>query len=205
MPPPPPFMRFFGRQARTGIWRHTHENGRCEAMDDGCASDPQSTAFRDLGKQRATRLLGFPALVQTVRSGHFHVENPLLPSFERDAAPIRTGVAHAISNGCTGRHAEQGPATQIDRLRTRSFGIMVAALVASEKRRAGVAELADAPDLGSGGETREGSSPFARTILQLLKGQTTRRTFLFHPSAPGVQPSPRTSYVDIVRLSFLAV
>ena len=31
-------------------------------------------------------------------------------------------------------------------------------------RRAGVAELADAPDLGSGGETREGSSPFARTI-----------------------------------------
>ena len=29
---------------------------------------------------------------------------------------------------------------------------------------AGVAELADAPDLGSGGETREGSSPFARTI-----------------------------------------
>ena len=157
-------MRFFGRQARTGIWRHTHENGRCEAMDDGCASDPQSTAFRDLGKQRATRLLGFPALVQTVRSGHFHVENPLLPSFERDAAPIRTGVAHAISNGCTGRHAEQGPATQIDRLRTRSFGIMVAALVASEKRRAGVAELADAPDLGSGGETREGSSPFARTI-----------------------------------------
>ena len=30
--------------------------------------------------------------------------------------------------------------------------------------RAGVAELADAPDLGSGGETREGSSPFARTI-----------------------------------------
>lgn len=27
-----------------------------------------------------------------------------------------------------------------------------------------MAELADAPDLGSGGETREGSSPFARTI-----------------------------------------
>ncbi len=74
-----------------------------------------------------------------------------------------------------------------------------------KRRRAGVAELADAPDLGSGGETREGSSPFARTILQLLKGQTTRRTFLFHPSAPGVQPSPRTSCVDIVRLSFLAV
>ena len=32
---------------------------------------------------------------------------------------------------------------------------------------AGVAELADAPDLGSGGETREGSSPFARTIRAL--------------------------------------
>ena len=28
---------------------------------------------------------------------------------------------------------------------------------------AGVAELADAPDLGSGGQPREGSSPFART------------------------------------------
>ena len=29
---------------------------------------------------------------------------------------------------------------------------------------AGVAELADAPDLGSGEVTREGSSPFARTM-----------------------------------------
>ncbi len=35
-----------------------------------------------------------------------------------------------------------------------------------EELRAGVAELADAPDLGSGGETREGSSPFARTICK---------------------------------------
>ena len=33
------------------------------------------------------------------------------------------------------------------------------------RRRAGVAELADAPGLGPGGETREGSSPFARTIF----------------------------------------
>jgi hypothetical protein len=32
-----------------------------------------------------------------------------------------------------------------------------------------VAKLADAPDLGSGGETREGSTPSPRTI-QLLKG-----------------------------------
>ena len=31
--------------------------------------------------------------------------------------------------------------------------------------RAGVAESADAPDLGSGGATREGSSPFARTMI----------------------------------------
>ncbi|MGB9809565.1 MAG: hypothetical protein ACPLSA_05960, partial [Caldanaerobacter sp.] len=29
-----------------------------------------------------------------------------------------------------------------------------------------MAELADAPDLGSGGISRGGSSPFARTILQ---------------------------------------
>jgi hypothetical protein len=48
--------------------------------------------------------------------------------------------------------------------------ILPAHLVLSSARisrvlpRAGVAELADAPDLGSGGETREGSSPFARTI-----------------------------------------
>ncbi len=33
---------------------------------------------------------------------------------------------------------------------------------------AGVAELADAPDLGSGGVTRGGSSPFSRTIKNLL-------------------------------------
>ena len=31
--------------------------------------------------------------------------------------------------------------------------------------QAGVAELADAPDLGSGGETRVGSSPITRTNL----------------------------------------
>ena len=35
--------------------------------------------------------------------------------------------------------------------------------------RAGVAELVDAPDLGSGGETRAGSSPVAR-ILSLSDG-----------------------------------
>ena|GEM_PF-6571005 len=34
--------------------------------------------------------------------------------------------------------------------------------------RAGVAELADAPGLGPGGATREGSSPFARTRLGLV-------------------------------------
>ena len=32
--------------------------------------------------------------------------------------------------------------------------------------RAGVAELVDAPDLGSGGENRGGSSPSARTIVR---------------------------------------
>ncbi|CDK98548.1 protein of unknown function [Magnetospirillum gryphiswaldense MSR-1 v2] len=34
---------------------------------------------------------------------------------------------------------------------------------------AGVAELVDAPDLGSGGESRGGSSPFARTSFALSK------------------------------------
>ena len=33
---------------------------------------------------------------------------------------------------------------------------------------AGVAELVDAPDLGSGAARRGGSSPFTRTILILL-------------------------------------
>lgn len=38
---------------------------------------------------------------------------------------------------------------------------------------ADMAELADAPDLGSGGETREGSSPFTRTnTLKRLAAQT---------------------------------
>ncbi len=32
---------------------------------------------------------------------------------------------------------------------------------------AGVAELVDAPDLGSGAERREGSSPFTRTTFQI--------------------------------------
>ncbi len=32
-------------------------------------------------------------------------------------------------------------------------------------RRAGVVELVDTPDLGSGGESRGGSSPFTRTKL----------------------------------------
>jgi hypothetical protein len=34
---------------------------------------------------------------------------------------------------------------------------------------AGVAELADAPDLGSGAARRGGSSPFTRTFKNLLK------------------------------------
>jgi hypothetical protein len=38
------------------------------------------------------------------------------------------------------------------------------ALGGCHSRKAGVAELVDAPDLGSGGENRGGSSPSARTI-----------------------------------------
>ena len=38
---------------------------------------------------------------------------------------------------------------------------------------AGVAELADALDLGSSGATREGSSPFARTIHTRGKARLT--------------------------------
>jgi hypothetical protein len=36
---------------------------------------------------------------------------------------------------------------------------------------AGVAELADALDLGSSGATHEGSSPFARTIVKSVQAQ----------------------------------
>ena len=35
-------------------------------------------------------------------------------------------------------------------------------------RRADVVELVDTPDLGSGGASRGGSSPFVRTIFQLF-------------------------------------
>ena len=48
---------------------------------------------------------------------------------------------------------------------------------------AGVAELADAPDLGSGEATREGSSPFARTI----------KDFFFDSNLPGSSYIPSSS------------
>src|SRR3989442_9896525 len=47
------------------------------------------------------------------------------------------------------------------------------------QRRAKVAELADAPDLGSGGGTRGGSRPPFRTIK--LQGLSLPRLFLFSP------------------------
>lgn len=39
-------------------------------------------------------------------------------------------------------------------------------------RHADVAELVDAPDLGSGAERRGGSSPFIRTIFSIIPLQT---------------------------------
>jgi hypothetical protein len=43
---------------------------------------------------------------------------------------------------------------------------------------AGVAELVDAPDLGSGDESRGGSTPFARTIrARLRKGEEHAERF----------------------------
>jgi hypothetical protein len=47
---------------------------------------------------------------------------------------------------------------QTDIERGKQIGLVKPALTA------GVAELVDAPDLGSGGESRGGSSPSARTI-----------------------------------------
>ena len=38
-----------------------------------------------------------------------------------------------------------------------------------ENLRAGVAELVDAPDLGSGAERRGGSSPSTRTTIYIIK------------------------------------
>ena len=38
--------------------------------------------------------------------------------------------------------------------------------------KAGVAELVDAPDLGSGAARRGGSSPFTRTIFLLVQAQS---------------------------------
>ena len=49
-------------------------------------------------------------------------------------------------------------AGQADIERRKQIGLVKPALAA------GVAELVDAPDLGSGGESRGGSSPSARTI-----------------------------------------
>jgi hypothetical protein len=42
---------------------------------------------------------------------------------------------------------------------------------------AGVAELVDAPDLGSGGESRGGSSPSARTISFATAGALDQLTY----------------------------
>ena len=45
--------------------------------------------------------------------------------------------------------------------------------------RAGVAELVDAPDLGSGAERRGGSSPFTRTTIYLLKKMNYEAMIVF--------------------------
>ena len=61
------------------------------------------------------------------------------------------------------------------------------------RRCAGVAELADAPGLGPGGETREGSSPFARTIFPIppAHNEDSCRTAARHSHA-----APRVSLVN---------
>ena len=43
---------------------------------------------------------------------------------------------------------------------------------------AGVAELVDAPDLGSGAERRGGSSPFTRTTIYIIKTMTYKEKCL---------------------------
>ena len=62
------------------------------------------------------------------------------------------------------------------------FGMMVAA--SNRRERAGVAELADAPDLGSGTERCEGSSPFARTMKRTRPG-SCKASWLFYVLLPG--------------------
>ena len=55
---------------------------------------------------------------------------------------------------------------------------------------AGVAELADALDLGSSGATREGSNPFARTIIRMAEKQENVRP---HGREAGAGGANRTS------------
>ena len=52
-------------------------------------------------------------------------------------------------------------------------------MVSHPRTSAGVAELVDAPDLGSGAERRGGSSPFTRTTLLLNDKKSRRRSRRF--------------------------
>ena len=54
---------------------------------------------------------------------------------------------------------------QIDVFDSRTYLFRVSFLSTLTLIKAGVAELVDAPDLGSGDESRGGSSPFARTTF----------------------------------------
>lgn len=66
---------------------------------------------------------------------------------------------------------------------------------------AGVAELVDAPDLGSGDESRGGSSPSARTtqvlLLMTLSGEPVREDM--HPPNHRCRLVPRIAKFDHFR------
>ena len=63
-----------------------------------------------------------------------------------------------MSRRASGPYFSMARGGQADIERRKQIGLVKPALAA------GVAELVDAPDLGSGGESRGGSSPSARTI-----------------------------------------
>ena len=52
--------------------------------------------------------------------------------------------------------------------------------------RAGVAKLADAPDLGSGAERRMGSSPFARTMYAVVAQLVERHLAKVEVASPSL-------------------
>lgn len=59
-----------------------------------------------------------------------------------------------------------------------------------------VAELVDAPDLGSGGLRRVGSSPIRRTLANVKWLIISYLTFLFYPKSPS--NSPYLKWLDVI-------